>query len=290
MVRDWLFQIMLLRVPLLAVLGPVRFSPKITQPPNPIGFKQNQKLSPSTNLLKLRVSRPPVYNEGMKNIDGDMIDLFFALLPGLLAATVFHSVTPYPKRDIFDRIVNALIFTAVGQMFVGVSKPIALMIGKYFSLGIWNENTELWHTSAGATICAILLAYSLNNDLVHKSLRFFKITKRVSYPSQWYSAHSNFENYITIELRNGRRILAWPQEWPDSPDNGHYVLTNASWVLDNGEQIPLPDIRAMMIDTSEVERVEFMIDIDDKIRTARASEIEQSHAKMNSYPKDTSSE
>jgi len=37
------------------------------------------------------------------------------LLPGFVAAAIFYSLTSYPRPGAFERIVSALIFTAIGQ-------------------------------------------------------------------------------------------------------------------------------------------------------------------------------
>lgn len=199
-----------------------------------------------------------------------LVDILYKILPGLMAAVVFHAITPFPKRDVFDRLVNALVFTAIGQIFVFLAKPILLWIGQGFALGPWSENASLFIASLGAVLFAVSLAWSLNSDALHKGLRAIGITKRVALPSPWYSAHSRYENYITLVLKDGRRILGWPKEWPDNHEQGHYVLVEMSWLLDDGEELPQHDIEAMLVDAADVESVHFM-----KFSYANLSECER---------------
>jgi hypothetical protein len=69
----------------------------------------------------------------------DLLDLFMKLLPGFLAAAAFHALTPYPKRDVFERVVAALIFTLFAQLVVAAVRSICIWIGTSgFSLGAWS--------------------------------------------------------------------------------------------------------------------------------------------------------
>lgn len=217
----------------------------------------------------------------MDKIDQALIDLLYKLLPGLMAAAVFHSITPYPKRDIFDRVVNALIFTAIGQMGVSVVRPMLLWIGaNLFALGEWSPESALWISTVVAVLGAVVLAVVLNTDWLHEALRNFGITKRVALPDPWYSAHTKKERYVTIALKDGRRIFGWPKEWPDNPKSGHYVLTESAWVLNDGIELRQYDVEATLIDVQHIERVDFMRFADDECVVENTEYIEQSRSKL----------
>jgi hypothetical protein len=36
---------------------------------------------------------------------------------------------------------------------------------------------------------------------------------------------------IILDLRDERRIMGWPAEWPNDPEKGHFVLENAAWLI-----------------------------------------------------------
>lgn len=187
------------------------------------------------------------------------VEILFKILPGLVAAAVFHSVTPFPKRDVFDRIVNALIFTAIGAMIVSLVRLVLSLCGFPRE---WPEGAVLWVGVVGATCFSLVLAYCLNNDLIHDLLRSIGFTKRVALPSPWYSAHSRYENFVTLTLKDSRRITGWPKEWPDSPDSGHYILTDVAWINEDESLTELSGVLAFILDAADVEHVEFMKDID----------------------------
>ncbi len=46
---------------------------------------------------------------------GEVIGVLTFLLPGFVAAAIFYSLTSHPKPTAFDRVVQALIFTVIGN-------------------------------------------------------------------------------------------------------------------------------------------------------------------------------
>ncbi|MDR0685793.1 MAG: hypothetical protein LBF83_11800, partial [Spirochaetaceae bacterium] len=101
-----------------------------------------------------------------------------------------------------------------------------------------------------------------NNDILHKWLRKWKITNQTSYPSEWYGTFAETESYIILDLKDERRIMGLPAEWPNDPEKGHFVLKNATWLISDGEgkldTIPLETIDKILIAAYNVEMVEFI--------------------------------
>ena len=83
------------------------------------------------------------------------------------------------------------------------------------------------------------------------------ISSKTSYPSEWFSAFIRTKAYVYLHLSGERRIRGWPEEWPDDPARGHFVLMNASWVLDDNTRINLSLTERILIPAKDVERVEF---------------------------------
>jgi hypothetical protein len=62
-------------------------------------------------------------------------------------------------------------------------------------------------------------------------------------------------------MKDGRRILGWPAEWPNFPQQGHFVLKQAKWLIDkdnSSSTIPLETADRIMIDAANVEMVTFL--------------------------------
>jgi len=53
----------------------------------------------------------------MDLLKADVVTQVFRLLPGFISAWIFYGWTAHPKKDAFDRVVQALIFTIIVEMF-----------------------------------------------------------------------------------------------------------------------------------------------------------------------------
>ena len=63
---------------------------------------------------------------------------------------------------------------------------------------------------------------------------------------------------MTLHLVDGRRLYGWPEEWPDQPEKGHFVLDQPQWLLDSGERAPLYKVERFVVSASDVKMVEFI--------------------------------
>ena len=125
-----------------------------------------------------------------------------------------------------------------------------------FSYLISNSFNLIWSVIF-AIILGFIFSYYSNNDKLHKFLRDKNITRETSYASEWFGAFLKNVTYIVLHLKDGRRLYGWPREWPTDPKNGHFVIEQASWLEENNE-IELEEVNQVLIDTSQVELVEFM--------------------------------
>ena len=180
------------------------------------------------------------------------------LLPGFVTAWVFYSFTSYPKPSQFERVVQALIFTIIIQAFSHSIKFIYNTLPIKFHQINWSENVNITFLLTIAILIGIVFSYFANNDKFHKLLRDIKITKETSYASEWFSVFSEKITYVVLHLNDERRIYGWPLEWPTEPQKGHFVLSQASWLLEDNSQVPLEGVESILINAASVELVEFM--------------------------------
>jgi len=195
----------------------------------------------------------------METFAEDFVTLLQYLLPGFVAAWLFYSFTSYPKPSQFERVVQALIFTLFVQVLVFLIKSILVLAGNILPLFPWNSQADLvW-----SILCAIFLggifSYFANNDKIHKKLREIGFTRESSYASEWFGAFIKNVTYVVLHLDDDRRLYGWPIEWPTDPNKGHFVLADASWLLENDEpEIYLEGVENIMIDARHVKMVEFL--------------------------------
>jgi len=197
------------------------------------------------------------------NITNELISLFSFLLPGFITSFLFYSLTSFPKKSEFEAVVIALIYTVIINTIVKLLEWIFIAIGNVFSIGEWDQlSITIWSIILALTI-GLLWSRLYNNDTIHKILRKRKVTIQSSYPSEWYGTFSETKKYVILNLKDDRRIMGWPIEWPNYPDKGHFVLENAKWLVDkdgNVTEIPLETIEKIMINADNVEIVEFLKD------------------------------
>lgn len=180
----------------------------------------------------------------------ETIEILVFFLPGFVAVIVFYSFTSHPKPNIFEQIIQSLLFT------ITVSTILWFFKAQIVS---WNENITLLLSIAIAGLLGIIAVYLINEDILHRLLRKFKVTKETSYPSEWYSAFSRLSDcYVVLHMNGGRRLYGWPSEWPSNPSEGHFLIQDGEWLLENNEREPITGVVAILIPASEVEMVEFL--------------------------------
>ncbi|WP_407290770.1 DUF6338 family protein [Stutzerimonas zhaodongensis] len=194
----------------------------------------------------------------MDSIGQELINLLRYLLPGFLSAWVYYGLTSFSLPSQFERVVQALIFTLLIQPLAYTFKALALFIGKLASLGVWSQNSELTTSVISAIVLGIAFAYFTNNDKFHRLMRFFKITRETSYPSEWFGAFDKNITYVVLHLNDGNRIYGWPTEWPSQAGSGHFLLEDSSWLDDDNNEIPMLNVKNILIPAGNVILVEFM--------------------------------
>ena len=209
----------------------------------------------------------------------DLIELFYALLPGFLAASVFHSLTPYPKRDVLDRVVTALMFTLCSQLCIAAMRPVLFWLGREVGvLGEWSPMVELaWGAVFGVSL-GLVWSHAINKGHTHEWLRKRGATKRTSLPTQWYSAFSKYDRFIILHFADGRRLMGWPIEWPDEPESGHFLLQCPEWVMKDGSKAAMHKIEVLLVSAKDVVTVEFLRFSDDPVLQEQKAAIDMADA------------
>jgi hypothetical protein len=215
----------------------------------------------------------------MEGISSDSIKFVNFLLPGLVAAWVYHSLTAHPvKPTPFERIVQALVFTTFVNAIVIMLRELLLLGGSHF-IGSGADPSAVVTSVIVAIVFGLFFARAANNDNPHRWLRHWDFyekyrgklkkfrwlrwlpawewTQRTSYPSQWFGAFRKYKTWATLHLKDQRRVYGWAEEWPDHPEIGQFLIEDPRWLLDDGTCTPAPQ-SLMLIPVSMVEFVEFV--------------------------------
>lgn len=180
------------------------------------------------------------------------------LLPGFVAAWIFHGLTPYLLPSPFERVVKALIFTVLIQGLVVPIREMAFLIGHRFNSTIpWGTDAQLVASVVTAIALGLGTARWANNDRLHRVLRRLGFTRQTSYASEWFWAFAENPTFVVLHLDGERRLYGWPEQWPSSPEAGHFAIAEAEWLTDDG-RIPLPQVEHVLIPGACVQMVEFV--------------------------------
>jgi hypothetical protein len=200
----------------------------------------------------------------MNIITNELIALLTFLLPGFITSFLFYSLTSFPKKSEFEAVVIALIYTVIINAIVELLGMGLIFIGNRIAIGEWNQLAKTGCSIITALVIGLLWSYLFNNDRIHKFLRKTKITNKTSYPSEWYGTFSETKSYVILDLKDERRIMGWPVEWPDDPGKGHFVLEDVRWLIvdldGKSSAIPLETIDKIVIAVQNIEMVEFVKD------------------------------
>lgn len=181
----------------------------------------------------------------------EVVGVLVFLLPGLVASAIFYSLTSHPKPNEFGQVVQALMFTILSQ-------AVAWAIGLLWPQMASREDWQLFFPVPVAAAVAMIAAFCSNHDAVHGILRWARVTRETSYPSEWYSAFAeNDDCYVVLHFHDGRRLYGWPHEWPGRLGEGHFVIDEGEWLLHpDGESIPTGEI--ILVSRQDVAMVEFV--------------------------------
>lgn len=190
----------------------------------------------------------------------DMIVVINYLLPGFITAWIFYGLTAHRKDSSFERVIQALIFTGFVQAIVYVIESGSLMIGSHFIvIGEWQQSISFVVSVLVAIFLGLIFSAFANTSYLHEHrwAQWIK-TKKTSHPSEWYSAFKREDpGYLKLVLKDKRILYGWNTEWPDHPDQGHFVIHNPEWVKDDGEREPISEASKIVMPVSNVDMVLF---------------------------------
>jgi hypothetical protein len=212
----------------------------------------------------------------MEWLSKELLDLLYNLLPGFLAAWVFYALTAHPKPSPFERVVQALVFTVIVRALIIMVRGVCLHIGRWHTIGVWDAQIDLVVSLVVAVLLGLLFAEFANKDRFHGWIRKLGWSTRTSFPSEWYSAFYRFtreRHWVVLHLKGERRLFGWPEEWPDEPDHGHFIIEQPEWLLTTGERAPLHNVERFIVAAGEVEMVEF-VRADEEV-TTEPSELQR---------------
>jgi hypothetical protein len=85
----------------------------------------------------------------MEWISSEIVPAIRFLLPGFVAAWIFYGLTSHPRRDHFERVIQALIFTAISEFATSGIKYLLLRAPSEWVIGEWTPGVAMgWSLAA----------------------------------------------------------------------------------------------------------------------------------------------
>ena len=195
----------------------------------------------------------------MEDLATKIIPLVQTLVPGFLTTMIFYWLADVKKPGQFERTVQALISTGLITMLVSGIKLVLFYIGEHhFQLGHWTVQVESVWGIGLATSLGLSLAFASNHDYLYRFGRWLTLTSRSSYPEWIYAFRKREGKSVVLTLLDGRRLFGYPAVWPTEPKDGHFLITQPSWMNEENEWVDTPGIESYLIANSDVYLVEFL--------------------------------
>ena len=185
------------------------------------------------------------------------------LFAGLVASWVYYGLVPATKPSAFDRLVDALVLTALIRLMM---QGVALAIPPLAPVLELVENPSSLADSFFGSLLVIgvsvlfglLRAVLTNKNIPHRWLIARGWTDQAAIRSNLSHAFSvRQDSFVVLNMRDGRRLYGWPLSWPDRTDDNYFLLSDYVW-LDAGDDKEKSPDAAILIAGRDVEMVEFV--------------------------------
>ncbi|WP_226454917.1 DUF6338 family protein [Pseudomonas sp. AF03-9] len=195
----------------------------------------------------------------MEDLATKIIPLVQMLIPGFITTMMFYWLADVKTPGQFERTIQALVGTGIITLLVACVRLALEFVGeKYPIFSPWSPTVESsWGVGLAVGI-GLLLAYASNHDHFYRFARWLGLTSRAS-NSEWIFTFRRREGKnIVLTLLDGRRLFGYPSAWPASPKDGHFLITQPSWVDANDQWVDVVGVESYLICNTDVLMVEFM--------------------------------
>ncbi len=197
------------------------------------------------------------------NLTYEALNIFLFLIPGFFSAIIFDQLTFRKEKDTLSKLIESLIFSFFIyslSSFVSDNFPIILKsfkendVTKYL---IEFNNDSIVYILIFSILIPIILSFFQNRDYMMRMMRYIKITDKTARETVWIDVFTDHKKYITINFKDGRRLLGWPMYYSNNPNEGMIYLYDPSWITDKLDRIDI-GIHGMLIeDKSNIDFIEF---------------------------------
>jgi hypothetical protein len=191
--------------------------------------------------------------------------VFVILLPGFFSRLLITILIPRKKTTDLHVIIESLILSFIVYASALVFYPSA--VDRLLSQAINPQVADLpsgtmpmlIYSVCVSIVLGLALGLLLNYDLLHRALRFFKLTSSTGRSSTWLDVFSHMAGRsIIVTLKNGRRIMGHPEIYSPCEEEGIIFLARPKWI-DNQGKYKSCQIRGILLMPHDIVRIEFLL-------------------------------
>jgi hypothetical protein len=179
--------------------------------------------------------------------------LFLYLLPGLFGTLVYEYVIEGERRDVLDRIATALVLALISYLAlhfiagenvvprveVRSDTPLNVILDAFL------EPAHLFWATIISTGVAAIFAVAQNHGWIYAALRQLRMTRKTGESDVWQQTfYLYFDRWISLEFKDGRRLVGWPQRFSSSGQRRALLVGDATWYSQSEDRaITSQDVR-----------------------------------------------
>jgi len=184
------------------------------------------------------------------------------LIPGLISSILFNLIRRKVELTAFDRIVESFIFTFLIYVILNLTygwAPLAQI----------NTTNDVTSYVFSADPCLIVLTLLLSivlpvlfgvivhYDLHMKFFRLVKLTDKTSRDTAWDDVFTDEKRFLTIHLKDERRLAGWPSYYSNNKEEGFIFLSKPAWINDENVYEHTESF-GLLINRESIDFIEFM--------------------------------
>lgn len=220
----------------------------------------------------------------MAQLSVEFIVVALFMAPGFAGLLGFYVVSMQPRGDLLLQAVHATTIAGLSQ---GIAKLIMLPLAdaavepaadgaasaaatamEGFRMELFALSPIEWCVAVVVgSVLGLLggLAFARRDKL--RGLHELLGTRPEATRSDWFSsfkAAQATDSWVILNLKDRRRLMGFPNAWPDEPGSGSFLLLWPEWITDTagarsvGSAIEKDDNTALLIPAREVDFVEFL--------------------------------
>lgn len=192
----------------------------------------------------------------------ETINVLMLLIPGLISMRILETIRRKEIESAVNKLIESFIFSFliyIAVAFIYKWEPIAKAekVGNEITYSICTDYFLLAITLGLSVLFPLVLGAVVHNDYHMVVLRFLRVTNRTSRDTAWDDVFTNHVRFLTIHLKDGRRVTGWPEYYSNSPDEGFIYLSQASWINSDNKYFDT-ESHGLLINRDEMELIEFM--------------------------------